>query len=110
MAGCLILEREASQYKATYLVEQGCSATHALKWRASSSFSIPLPTSCSSPRSPLLPRIRKAQHPIHHLGLRHGLLLRLCCRLGLLLLRLRCLARLPLIFICIAILERPNLR
>ena len=49
--------------------------------------------------------IRKVQRPLHSLGL-----LRLNCRLGLWLFRLWCLARSWLVLICLAGLERPNLR
>ena len=55
-------------------------------------------------------RIRKAQRPLHSLGLRQCRLLRLSCRLGLWLFPLRRLARPRLVLICLASLERPKLR
>ena len=55
-------------------------------------------------------RIRKAQRPIHSLGLHQCRLLQLSCRLGLWLLRLRRLARPRLVLICLASLERRTLR
>ena len=55
-------------------------------------------------------RIRKAQRPLHSLGLRQCRLLRLSSRLGLWLFRLQGLARPRLVLICLASLEHPNLR
>ena len=55
-------------------------------------------------------RIRKAQRPLHFLRMRQCCLLRLSCCLGLWLFRLRCLARPRLVLICLASLERSNLR
>ena len=109
MTSCLIWECEASRCETTYLVEQGCSATNAVMWGASSSSSTPLHIAlrcgvhCCS-------RIRKAQIPLHPLQLCQCRLLQLRCCLGLGLFRLRRLALLWLIFICIASLEPVSLR
>ena len=55
-------------------------------------------------------RIRKAQRPLHSLGLRQCRLVRLSCRLGRWLFGLRRLTGSRLVLICLASLKCPNLR
>ena len=76
---------------------------------------LPLIQSCCQHVAPRCPahcwsRIRKVHHTLHSLGLRQCRLLRLRCRLGLWLFRLRGLARPWLVLICLASVEGLNLR